>query len=153
MTHWPPIPGLILLLLVWLCIATAQAGDFDASKLQGLGDTRYQQFNSENLGHPLHLYVRVPESAKGNPQRRYPTVYLLDGGITYPLLSAYYHYLQLGKEVPELREAALRFIEHWSSPGQVRPFDLTVHEPAGGTHMSSVTDAFRQGLLWLFPAD
>lgn len=92
MIRWPSI----LFVLTWLCAASVQAGDFDPSKLQGLGDTRYQLFESKQLGHPLHIYVRVPESARENPQRRYPTVYLLDGGITYPLLSAYYHYLRLG---------------------------------------------------------
>jgi predicted alpha/beta superfamily hydrolase len=271
---------LILLVLACASVPLARAGDFDASKLQGLGDTRYQLFNSEQLGHPLHIYVRVPESARDNPQRRYPTVYLLDGGITYPLMSAYYHYLRLGKEVPELvlvgisygsdrfregnfrasdytapakaidywgdaglfqtvlseelmplieqqypsdakqrvvfghslggqfvlyaaltrpelyfglvasnpalsqnlefflqwqgsgampsnvtrvlvseseldapelREPALRFIEHWSAPDRARPFELMVQQPIGETHMSGVTEAFRQGLLWLFP--
>jgi predicted alpha/beta superfamily hydrolase len=270
----------ILLVFVCLLAIPARADDFDASKLQGLGDTRYQLFNSEQLGHPLHIYVRVPESAKENPDRRYPTVYLLDGGINYPLMSAYYHYLRLGEEVPELllvgisygsdrfaegnyrssdftapapdrdywgkaglfqtvlieelmplieqeypsdakqrvvyghslggqfvlyaaltrpelysgliaanpalhrnldfflqwqgggempinatrlfvseseldaeefRVPALRWIEHWSAPDRSRPFELMVQQPIGETHMSGVTEAFRQGLLWLFP--
>ena len=78
----------VLLCVMMLVTALAHADDFDASKLQGLGDTRYQQFDSETLGHPLYLYVRVPESAAEHPEQRYPTLYLLDGGINYPLLSA-----------------------------------------------------------------
>ena len=92
-----------LLVLVLLMLADALPADsFDPSRLQGLGDTRYQSFESETLGHTLHIYVRVPESAAQNPGRRYPTVYLLDGGIQFPLLSSYYHYLRLGEELPEL---------------------------------------------------
>jgi len=277
MTRWTST--LIFLALLWAM--PAHAADFDASKLEGLGDTRYQLFNSEKLGHPLHIYVRVPESAAEKPRRRYPTVYLLDGGTTYPLLSAYYHYLRLGKEVPELllvgisygsdrfkdgnyrasdytapaeahdywgdaglfqtvlseelmplieqqypsdakqrmvfghslggqfvlyaaltrpelysgliasnpalnlnldfflkwqgggekpsnatrvfvseseldapelRGPAMRWIEHWSTPGTTAPFELKVQQPAGESHMSAIPEAFRQGLLWLFPA-
>ena len=50
---------LILLLLYSNCL---HAGSFDPARLQGLGDTRYHQFESEILGRMLHIYVRVPES-------------------------------------------------------------------------------------------
>jgi hypothetical protein len=91
---------LFLALLVLLPSTNLNADSPDFSKLQGLGDMRYQVFESEALGHPL--YVRVPEQLPENPNRTFPAVYLLDGGINFPLLSAYYHYLRLGEELPEM---------------------------------------------------
>ena len=109
-----------------LLLANALPADsFDPSKLQGLGDTRYHAFESETLGHPLHIYVRVPEGAAQNPGRRYPTVYLLDGGIHYPLLSAYYHYLRLDEELPELMLVGISYGSDTFEGGNFRSSDFT----------------------------
>ncbi len=85
-----------LLLLLLLTHGTVLFADSpDMSHLQGLGDTRYHSFESTALGHPLHIYVRLPELSKESEGQKFPTVYLLDGGISFPLLSAYYHYLNI----------------------------------------------------------
>jgi hypothetical protein len=91
-----------LALFLLLTINTVAADSFDAGALQGLGDTRYHLFESKTLGHPLHIYVRVPESPEQNPEQTFPTVYLLDGGVNFPLLSSYYHYLRISEELPEM---------------------------------------------------
>lgn len=268
----------LVLCLVLLVSPALLPADFDPGKLQGLGDTRYHHFESETLGHSLHLYVRLPESDSSGP---FPVVYLLDGGVSFPLLSAYYHYLRLGEEAPELilvgisygsdrfeegnyrssdftapsaerewwgkapvfqsvlenelmplvenqyaadpsrrvvfghslggqfvlysaltrpglfwghlasnpalhrnlgffmgwkgesempvnvtrlfvaeaefddarfREPADKWIEYWSAPGREKPFELEVCYLPGQTHLSAVTESFRQGMNWLFPA-
>jgi hypothetical protein len=102
-----------------------RADSFDPSKLQGLGDTRYQMFESETLGHALHLYVRVPESSEKSPDQRYPTIYLLDGGINYPLMSAYYHYLRLGEEIPEMILVGISYGSDRFKGGNFRASDFT----------------------------
>lgn len=113
---------LALLLLLLTASATARAGDFDTSMLQGLGDTRYHRFESDTLERPLHLYVRVPDSNTGEPL---PVVYLLDGGITYPLLSAYYHYLRLGDELPEMVLVGISYGSDRFEGGNYRSSDFT----------------------------
>jgi len=120
---------LFLLLLALLPGLNLNADSLDVSKLQGLGDTRYQPFESEALGHPLHLYVRLPERAAGEENRRFPTVYILDGGINYPLLSAYYHYLRLGEELPEMILVGISYGNDTFEGGNYRSSDFTASAP------------------------
>ena len=115
-----------LLALVLLMLVDALPADsFDPSRLQGLGDTRYHAFESETLGHVLHIYVRIPEGAEQNPGRRYPTVYLLDGGIHFPMLSSYYHYLRLDEELPELMLVGISYGSDTFDGGNFRSSDFT----------------------------
>jgi len=114
-----------ILWLLTLLAGPLPADSFDPSGLQGLGDTRYHRFESARLGHPLHLYVRAPESAAQNPGQRFPTVYLLDGGVNYPLLSAYYHYLRIGGEVPEMILVGLSYGSDTFEGGNFRSSDYT----------------------------
>ena len=97
----------------------------DNSKLQGLGDTRYHELLSKSLERPLHIYVRYPESAQDKPDRTYPTLYLLDGGVTYPLLTAYYHYLRFTEEVPELMLVGISYGSDTFEGGNYRSSDFT----------------------------
>ena len=112
-------------LLLLLHADPLRAESFDPARLQGLGDTRYHQFESEALGHTLHIYVRVPESSEQNPEQRFPTVYLLDGGINFPLLSSYYHYLRLGEEVPEMILVGISYGSDSFEGGNFRSSDFT----------------------------
>lgn len=101
------------------------ADAFDPSGLQGLGDTRHHEFQSEILDRALHLYVRTPEGAPRDPARRYPTVYLLDGGVTFPLLSSYYHYLRIGEQLPELLLVGISYGSDTFEGGNYRASDFT----------------------------
>ena len=47
--------------------------------MQGLGDVRYHQVESESVGRGYHIYVRLPDGYTES-EASYPTVYLLDGG-------------------------------------------------------------------------
>jgi len=111
--------------LALFSLETACAETFDTSKLQGLGDTRYHALKSESVGRDLHIYVRVPDSASENPDRRYPTAYLLDGGVTYPLLSSYYHYLRFTEEIPELIVVGISYGSDTFEGGNYRSSDFT----------------------------
>ena len=55
-------------------------------------------------------------------------------------------------DAPQFRQPALQWIAAWSAPDRSKPFRLQVKEPIRESHMSAITEAFRQGLLWLFPA-
>ena len=48
----------------------------------------YFKHESKNVGRPFHIYVAFPESYAAQPLTRYPTVYLLDGDSTFPILAA-----------------------------------------------------------------
>jgi predicted alpha/beta superfamily hydrolase len=103
----------------------AHAVEPDIARLQGLGDTRYHMLDSELLGRPLHLFVRLPAAYNDKSRIDYPTVYLLDGGITYPMLSAYYHYLLMGKEVPTAILVGISYGTDQFSEGNYRSTDYT----------------------------
>lgn len=71
-------------------------------KLHGVG----QQLSYLRLERPdnkkvYHLYVRQPEPEQNTSAKQYPVVYLLDGGITFPLLSSYYHLLHALEDLPD----------------------------------------------------
>lgn len=110
--------------LLLLSVA-ASASDFDPGKLQGLGDVRYHAFESVTLDRTMHIYVRLPEGYESGKDKRYPTVYLLDGGITFPLLSAYYRYLRLGEEIPAAILVGVAYgTDDWRK-GNLRSTDYT----------------------------
>ena len=73
----------------------------DLSLMYGMGETRYHRLEPKQLDRTYHIFVRLPENYATSGETEYPTIYLLDGGITYPLLASYYRYLTLGAEIPE----------------------------------------------------
>ena len=91
----------LLCLTIVLCLQ-APVWALDASRLQGLGDVREHKVSSSILERDFYLFVRLPEGYSENFDTKYPVIYLLDGGTTFPLLAGYYRYLMLGEEVPEL---------------------------------------------------
>ena len=102
-----------------------QALAIDAQYLQGLRDTHYEQVESEELGRSFHVYTMLPESYEANAERQYPTIYVLDGGVLFPLLAGYYRYLRFSDET---REAIIVGISYGSDEfegGNYRSTDFT----------------------------
>ena len=93
--------------------------------MQGLGDTHYQRFDSETLGRHYHIYVMLPDGYKQNPGDDYPTIYLLDGGALFPLLSAYYRYLNFGEELPDAIIVGISYGSDNFEDGNYRSTDYT----------------------------
>ena len=149
MSRARPVAGawcVLLLLLAGLGLSgpVSAADPFDTRYLQGLGDTRYQRLDSEVLGRPLHLYVRVPEADPQAPDRRYPVVYVLDGGAFFPLLSAYYHALRWGEEVPQLILVGISYGSDRFAGGNYRASDFTA--PAADREWWGGAPKFQQAL-------
>jgi predicted alpha/beta superfamily hydrolase len=88
-------------ILLLLCFLAMAAHSVETDHLQGLGDTRYHKIKSSDLGRDFHIYVMLPDGYDGNSRETYPTIYLLDGGALFPMLAAYYRYLQFDGELPE----------------------------------------------------
>ena len=121
-----PIRNCWLLTTVILCLAACQmalAQTPDFSKLTGLGEVRYHQVDSRIMDHTYHLFVRLPEDYKDGEQ--YPTVYLLDGGATWPMLASYYQYLHYSKEVPTAIIVGISYGSIDFQSGNMRSRDFT----------------------------
>jgi uncharacterized protein len=61
----------------------------------------YFPIRSGANGRRYHIYVRLPEGYAEAPQRTYPTVYLLDGDSTFPMLAPHHLFLTYDDELPE----------------------------------------------------
>ena len=119
----------------------------NTSKMQGLGDTKYHEVEFEPLNQTYHIYVRLPEEYDAN--KKYPTVYLLDGGAMFPMLASYYRYLNFGEESPELIVVGVSYGSNdWGGQNQ-RSRDFTApaesREEYGGA--SKFSKFFRVKLL------
>ena len=84
---------------------------------------------SKVIGRGFHIYVRLPEGY-GDTDRRYPTVYLLDGGNTFPMLAPYYHYLNFGEEVPDMIVIGISYGSDNFENGNFRSTDYTAPSDA-----------------------
>jgi hypothetical protein len=107
-----------------------------------MGDTRYHRLDSEVLGRPLHVYVRSP--GQETPARRFPVVFVLDGGTFFPLLSAYYHALRWGDEVPEMILVGISYGSDRFEGGNYRASDFTA--PASDREWWGGASRFQQSL-------
>jgi predicted alpha/beta superfamily hydrolase len=53
------------------------------------------------VGHPYHIYVRLPDGYAADTGRRYPVVYLLDGDSLFPIIAPTHLFLTIDDKVPE----------------------------------------------------
>ena len=112
----------------WIALITLlpmQAFAVDSHYLQGLRDTHYERVESEAIGRAYHVYTMLPDSYDADSERRYPTIYVLDGGLLFPLLVSYYRYL---RNADETREAIIVGISYGSDQfegGNYRSTDFT----------------------------
>jgi len=102
----------------------ALADDLDPKLLQSLGDVKYHELKSKTLGRSLHIFVDLPERYHETTQN-YPTVYLLDGGDTFPLMAAQHHYLRFGDESPEAILVGISYGADTFKEGNYRQTDYT----------------------------
>jgi uncharacterized protein len=61
----------------------------------------YFPIRSASNGRSYHIYVRLPEGYADAPHRKYPTVYLLDGDSTFPMLAPQHLFLNYDDNLPE----------------------------------------------------
>ncbi len=106
--------------------ANAQADEFE--HLQSLNNPAYHLVESETLERSFHIYVRLPDNYDAS-ERDYPTIYLLDGGITFPLLAGYFKYLSLGREVPDAVIVGIAYGSDNFETGNLRGTDFTAAAP------------------------
>jgi len=102
-----------------------QAIAIDTQYLQGLRDTHYERIESEEIGRPFHVYTMLPDSYEADSERRYPTIYVLDGGALFPLLVSYYRYLRFAEEIREMIIVGISYGSDEFEEGNYRSTDFT----------------------------
>ena len=113
------------LVAVFLLTVSAASSAVETRFMQGLGDTEYQRIDSEILGRHFHIFVMLPDEYEQCPGKNYPTIYLLDGGALFPLLSAYYRYLNFGEEIPDAIIVGVSYGSDRFEDGNYRATDYT----------------------------
>lgn len=113
-------------ILLTFCLVLAHPlAHADTGFLQGLGDTRYHHIESELIGRGFHVFVMVPDEYDPSSRKTYPTVYLLDGGALFPLMSAYSRYLTFGEEMPDSIIVGIAYGSDNFEGGNYRSTDYT----------------------------
>jgi predicted alpha/beta superfamily hydrolase len=120
----------VMRILAWLVsvfLMTVSTGSLaiDTRFLQGLGDVHYNRIESEILARHFHIFVMLPDDYDQSPEEDYPTIYLLDGGALFPLLSAYYRYLNFGGEIPDAIVVGISYGSDSFEDGNYRSTDYT----------------------------
>ncbi len=110
-------------------LAVSPAWAVETDFMQGLGDTRYQRIDSKIIGRPYHLFIMLPDGYDESPEQSYPTIYVLDGGALFPLLSAYYRYLNFGQEIPDAIIVGISYGSDTFEGGNYRSTDYTAKSP------------------------
>ena len=116
---------IITFLLLLPIVSPTPSLAVDTSYLQGLGDTRYHHVESEHVGRGYHIYVMLPSGYDEAANKKYPTVYLLDGGGLYPMMTAYYRYLNFGEEIPDAIIVGISYGSDTFEDGNFRSTDYT----------------------------
>jgi predicted alpha/beta superfamily hydrolase len=112
-----------MIILAFLLSFQLEANESDLNKLTGFQNSQYHLFHSDSINHDYHIYVNPPASYDAD--KKYPTVYLLDGGITFPLLAGYYRYLNLAEELPAMIVVGISYGTHDYKKGNRRSTDFT----------------------------
>ena len=123
---YPLLPGFCLLVFFLPAAFFGSPGvAAEIAGLQGLDETRDHFIDSDETGRGYHVFVGLPTGYAETADRRYPTVYILDGGELYPMLRAYYNYLRFGEEIPDLILVAISYgTGDWRN-GNDRSHDFT----------------------------
>ena len=114
-----------LALYALLLVASSVDADVDTQYLQGLGDTRYHYVESKTIGRGFHIYVALPDNYNQSTDKSYPTIYLLDGGSLFPILSPYYRLLNFGEGLPEAIIVSISYGSEDFGNGNYRSTDYT----------------------------
>lgn len=112
--------------------------------MQSLDNTHRHVVESAAAGRSYNVFVGVPAGYDAAEDRRYPTVYVLDGGELYPLFVSYAHYLHSGEEIPEVIVVGISYGTRDWRQGNNRSQDFTA--PAAGQDHWGGAEAFQRFL-------
>ncbi len=110
---------------VALLIASLATAEADTRYLHAIGDARYEHFESKTIGRGFHVFVSLPDDYEQSADTHYPTIYLLDGGLQFPMLSSYHSYLVIDEEVPDAIVVGISYGAADFAGGNYRGTDFT----------------------------
>jgi len=120
--HSPFVAFLFFVFLTFSAGAFAQG--LTVRSPHGLNGPVYHLFESESLGRPFHVFVRLPADYE-TTTRKWPVVYLLDGGHTFPMLAGYSSYLVMAGDMLDMIVVGLSYGTNDWRKGNLRSTDFT----------------------------
>ena len=112
-----------MLLIAAACLNPALADD-ELNRLFGLGPVETFTLQSETLGRDFYLYVRLPLNYKDS-SCDWPVVYVLDGGILFPMLAPLQFMLEIDERAPAVVMVGISYGGLGFSNGNLRSTDYT----------------------------
>lgn len=97
----------------------------DLGHLQSISASQYHLLQSTTMGRDFHIYVALPDDYDLSGDRRYPAIYILDGGTLFPMLLGYYRYLRFAEEAPESIVVGISYGNDNFGDGNYRSTDYT----------------------------
>lgn len=112
---------LTLLLIIGCFTVTAEI-----EHLTGLKGSQYHQLKSNVVDHDYHIFVKEPEYDSADVNKKFPVVYLLDGGVHFPGLVPYSGFMTLFKEQPPVILVGISYGTNDWQQGNNRSHDFTL---------------------------
>jgi uncharacterized protein len=84
----------------------------------------YFRLESKRVGRGFHIYVRLPEGYGRDKDKRYPTVYILDGDVLFPILAPTQLLLNYDAGIPEAIVVGIAY-GSFDPPTNKRDFDFS----------------------------
>ena len=116
----------ILVLLFGVGTAKSAISQDAFNSLQSINQSQYHELKSEVLGRSLHIVVKPPAGYSENPRKKFPVIYLLDGGAIFPALTGYSNYLLNQGDIPEVLIVGISYAAIDFEHGNFRSTDYTV---------------------------
>lgn len=113
-----------LMLLILLATGNARADEW-LDRLFGMGQPDTFTLTSETLDRDFHVYVRLPQGYEASDDV-WPVIYLLDGGILFPMLVPYHFMLTIDEIAPEAIIVGISYGGLGFANGNMRATDYTI---------------------------
>ncbi|MEM9013985.1 MAG: alpha/beta hydrolase-fold protein [Pseudomonadota bacterium] len=126
-----------LLVIFTLSAGALARGESRLDILPSLGASDYVELRARDLDRSFHIHVRKPQDYDESNQD-YPTIYLLDGDILFPIFGAYHYLLQYDEpSIPEAIIVGISYGAFGAENGNRRGIDyatppLEDGDPQGG---------------------
>lgn len=111
-----------------LAIITPARAEEDFSKLFGMRIADAFTITASELDRDFHIIVRLPVDYDESSQD-YPIIYLLDGGISFPMLAPYHMMMTIDNFVPDAIIVGISYGGLGFEDGNMRSTDYTAPSP------------------------
>lgn len=129
------VRAIVLICLAWCTFsvpnASAASDSLALDRLFGVGPTETFTIRSEVLDRDFYIYVRLPQDYD-DPDCDWPVVYMLDGGILFPMLAPYHFMMEIDGLAPAAVLVGISYGGLGFEKGNYRATDYTAPAEAPG---------------------